>query len=163
MKKTIVILTAGCALIATLAHHYAKPVMAQVRAAITQNIDERGRNPYLQQSACSQDSIECTITFPAVPANTRLVVEHVNVIVNSATPLAAVYIYQPEYAMSPLLTLQGKDGSGNNIYVANQPFLTYYSAGQTPIASVDAQFAQSGGYYVGAVITLTGYLVNLNN
>jgi hypothetical protein len=46
MKNKLITLAATAALLAVLGHFYAKPLMAQVRAALTQNIDEPGRNPY---------------------------------------------------------------------------------------------------------------------
>jgi hypothetical protein len=161
MKKTILALAVGCVLIATLGHHYAKPVMAQVRAALTQNIDERGRNPYSQELSCfSNTSGACSVSFPNVPANMRLVVEHINVSVSTTTPIEAVEIIGSNVVNAPLLTLQGKDFAGKNLYIANQPLLFYFSAGEAP--AVEAYVLPGNSIYVAADITLTGYLVNLN-
>jgi hypothetical protein len=59
-----------------------------------------------------------------------------------------------------LLGLQGQDPAGNNIYVANQPFLMYYEAGQTPSVSMFSKAA--GSQFMSGQVTLTGYLVNLS-
>jgi hypothetical protein len=162
MKKTILVLVGGCALIAILGHFYAKPVMAQVRAALTQNIDERGRNPYIQQLSCfTNSSGACSVSFPTVPANMRLVVEHVNVVVDTATPVENVEILGSNIVETLLLPLQGKDYAGHNLYIANQPLLFYFSSGEAPGAEI--YVLPGNSIYLSAEVTLTGYLVNLNN
>ncbi|MBV9158654.1 MAG: hypothetical protein JO097_20510 [Acidobacteriaceae bacterium] len=142
-------------------HFFAKPLMAAV-AALTKNIDERGRNPYYQQVVCYNASGNtCYAFFPAVPAGMRLVVEHINMSIDTATAFSAADIAgNGGIIEQPLLTVQGQDSSGHNIYVANQPFLMYYEAGQTPEVSI---FSQAGGSaFMSGQATLTGYLVNLN-
>jgi len=57
---------------------------AQVRPAYVKNVDEPGRVPYQQMvgfSAYTCDPAHCIISFNAVPAGKRLVVEHVTMLV----------------------------------------------------------------------------------
>jgi hypothetical protein len=62
--------------------------MAAVQAILIQNRDERGRNPYMQTLSCYSASVaQCNSFFPAVPAGKRLVIEHVNVSVDTPMPL----------------------------------------------------------------------------
>ena len=161
MKNKFFTLAGALMLFAVLGHFYAKPLLAQVRAALIKNIDERGRNPYLQFLPCySQTTNSCTAFFPAVPVGMRLVVEHVSMSIDTPTPLSNVDIYGNGAQASPLLTVQGQDPSGNSIYIANQPLLTYYEAGQTPSIAV---FAKTGPFvFVSGSVELTGYLVNLS-
>jgi len=54
------------------------PTIAQaVKAAVVKNVDEPGRSPYHASGSCVVGTL-CTITFPAVPANKRLVVQYVS-------------------------------------------------------------------------------------
>jgi hypothetical protein len=162
MKSKFLTFAASLALLGIAGHFFEKPLMAAV-SALTKNIDERGRNPYIQSVNCfTSTQNSCTVFFPAVPAGMRLVVEHVNMSVDTPTPLANVDISgNGPIIENPFLQVQGNDPAGNTIYIANQPFLTYYEAGQTPAISI---FAKAGGFqFISSGITLTGYLVNLNN
>jgi hypothetical protein len=160
MKHRLLTFAGVLALLAVMGKFYAEPLMAQVRAALVKNVDERGRNPYTAFLPCySANTNSCTAFFPAVPANMELVVEHISMSVDTPTALANVDFYGNGAQASPLLTVQGKDASGNTIYIGNQPLLAYFSAGQTPSVAV---FANAGSFeFVSGSVTLTGYLVNL--
>ena len=45
MKNKLLTFAGALALLAVLGHFYGKPLVAQVRAALIQNVDEPGRNP----------------------------------------------------------------------------------------------------------------------
>src|ERR1022692_2551234 len=133
MKNRLLTLAGTLALLAVLGKFYAVPVLAQVRAALVKNIDERGRNPYIQHLGCfSNGTQSCTAFFPTVPANKRLVIEHVDGTVQ--TPDTLFYV---SFAGNSAITqfaffpLQSTDPSNFKTYVASQPFLTYAEAGQT--------------------------------
>jgi hypothetical protein len=160
MKNRLLTFAGVLALLAVMGKFYAVPLLAQVRAAIVQNLDERGRNPYTALLPCySASTNSCTAFFPAVPANTELVIEHISMSVDTPTALSNVDFYGNAAQASPLLTLQGADSAGNSIYIANQPLLAYFSAGQTPSIAV---FAKSAAFeFVSGSVTLTGYTVNL--
>jgi hypothetical protein len=161
VKKTIVILTVCCAFIATLAHHYARPVMAQVRAALIQNIDEPGRSPFTLQIVCPSigtNFCEGTSTT-AVPANKRFVVKNMNGSVlflgSASVASAAVDINGTNYYLQPQYV--GVSFSEYS-YTINMPVEAYLEAGQT--ASV--YFAGSNTTYPpSGNLTLTGYLIDL--
>jgi hypothetical protein len=162
MKSKFLTFAASVALLGIAGHFFEKPLMAAV-SALTKNIDERGRNPYIQSVVCYNASANnCSAFFPAVPAGMRLVVEHVNMSIDTPTALSSVDLSGNQSIIEYLfLQLAGTDQVGNSIYIANQPMLTYYEAGQTPIISA---FTHSGGFeFVSGGVTLTGYLVNLNN
>ncbi len=159
MKNKVLSFAASLALLAVAGHFYAKPLLAAV-AALVKNVDERGRNPYAQQVTCYiVNSNQCSAIFPAVPANMRLVVEHVNISVDTPTPLVGVDLGMGGMILYPLMTLQGQDPAGNSVYIANQPLLMYAEAGTTPAVTINTR---TGGFeFISSSITLTGYLVNL--
>jgi hypothetical protein len=161
MKNRLLTFAGALALTGVLGHFYAVPLMAQVRAALVKNLDERGRNPYMQTLACYSSTLsQCQVFFPVVPPNKRLVIEHVNASVDSPTALSVVDFSGNGTIQHVLMQLQGQDSAGNNIYVANQPFLTYFEAGQQPSYAV---FAKTGAFqFVSAGMTITGYLVDLS-
>jgi hypothetical protein len=79
MKNKLLTFAGALALLATLGHFYAKPLLAQVRAALVQNVDDPGRIPYQGVRACFfQSNNFCTVNFPPVPAGKRLVITHVS-------------------------------------------------------------------------------------
>jgi hypothetical protein len=128
---------------------------------INQDVDSPGRSPYYQTEACYNASEnQCSALFPAVPANTRLVVQYINSSVDTPTALISAEFDVGGTIFMPILhTLQGNDSGGNKIYVASQPMLYYWEAGQQPYLVMNAQ---AGGFqFMSGQVTLTGYLVNL--
>jgi hypothetical protein len=161
MKNRLLSFAGALALLAVLGHYYAKPLMAQVRATVVKNVDERGRNPYLQSLACySSTTNQCAVFFPAVPAGMTLVIEHISVSADTPTPLQSVDIYGNGIIQSIYMPLQGTDSQGNSIYTSSQPYLSYYTAGQTPSAAINTKSA--GFEFISGSVTFTGYLVNLS-
>jgi hypothetical protein len=161
MKKTILVLAVGCALIATLGHHYAKPVMAQVRAALVQNIDEPGRAPLTLLLECNAvGSYYCDGTSStAVPANKRFVVQYVN---------GGAYFYGSGAFLSGtvgngelnILNLESHlvgTSSGFSTYTISMPVVAYFEAGQTPAITMTGTTSTNPSGYV----FLTGYLIDL--
>jgi len=79
-------MVAGLAALTAVGSYTAKPLLAQIKAALVENIDEPGRNPYSSTVAvnpgkCGVSSTGCVLFFVAVPAGKRLVVT--NIIGNS--------------------------------------------------------------------------------
>jgi hypothetical protein len=162
MKSKFLTFAASLAMLGLAGHFFEKPLLAAV-SALVKNIDERGRNPYIQSITCFTATLNnCTAFFPPVPAGMRLVVEHINISVDTPTALSNVDLSGNASIIEyPFLQQQGTDLGGNMIYIANQLMLTYYEAGQTPEISI---FTKAGGFqFISSGITLTGYLVNLNN
>jgi hypothetical protein len=160
MKSRLLSLAGALALAAVVGRFYAVPAIAQVRAAVVKNLDEKGRNPYYQTQTCySSNTNQCTVTFPAVPANKRLVVEFIASSVDTPTALQTVEFAANGNFIPILHTQQGSDPFGNKIYVANQPMLYYYEPGQIPYLAMNATAA--GFEFMSGQVTLTGYLVDL--
>ena len=128
---------------------------------ITQDMDSPGRNPYYQTVPCySASSNQCQALFPAVPANMRLVVQYINSSIDTPTPFISGEFDVNGTIFLPILhTLQGNDSAGNKIYIASQPMLYYFEAGQQPYF---VENAQTGVFmFMSGSVTLTGYLVKL--
>jgi hypothetical protein len=160
MKNKLITLAGALALAAALGKFYAVPVLAQVRSALVKNVDERGRSPYGQTAACNTTgSTVCAAIFPAIPANKRVVIEHVNGYVRTPGNLLFLAVLDGNNPLVHYIffQVQGTDQSNNSIYIANQPTLTYFEAGQTPnfVVNINSAAAISGQ------LTITGYLVDL--
>jgi hypothetical protein len=160
MKNRLFTFAGALVLLAVLGKFYAVPVLAQVRSALVKNIDERGRIPYTLTVFCSSNgSTQCSAFFPAVPANKRLVIEHVNGSIDTPTNLSVVDFSGNGTFQNIFFQFQGLDLANNNNYISNQPFLTYFEAGQTPVYTVVVHFGAP--VFISAQVTITGYLVDL--
>src|SRR5262245_28788450 len=69
MKNSMFTLAVVLAVLAVLGRFYAEPVIAQVRAALVQNVDEPGRNPFAVASSSQNFGLF------TVPAGKRYVIE----------------------------------------------------------------------------------------
>jgi hypothetical protein len=161
MKNKLFTLAGALTLFAVLGHFYAKPLLAQVRAALVKNLDERGRNPYTGRSNCVPiQGGGCEIVFPPVPAGMRLVVEHVDISLEADSTIEQSQMTGGSGVYFPVfqIVVAGQFGAFTKS-VANQVILAYYEAGESPrIDSYDS----SGTSTIGGQGTLSGYLVNLS-
>ena len=166
MKNRLMQLAAGLALIAVLGKFYAVPLIAQVRAAVVKNIDERGRVPYMVQAHC--DGLgggitnQCAASFPAVPGNRRFVVEYTNGnLVVTHTQFSGAFLEVPSVGPSFIFLASHFEltNGDNDLYSVSMPVVLYYEAGQIPVAHIHA-FPLGNNQAVGSV-TLSGYLVDL--
>jgi hypothetical protein len=92
MARKLWTVTAALALLAVVGKFYAKPVLAQVRAALVQNVDEPGRNTFgLAKSNFTLNPYFASFT---VPAGQRYIVEQYSATcdVVSTTSLSQVEI-----------------------------------------------------------------------
>lgn len=117
--------------------------------------------PYFQTITCySQTTNQCEALFPAVPAKKILVVEFIASSVATPTPLSDAEFFDTNHVafISILHTLQSTDTTGNKVYVASQPMLYFFTAGETPYFVMNAQ---AGGFeFMSGSVTLTGYLID---
>lgn len=123
------------------------------------NIDEKGRNPYMQgafANCVSGTSAFCDMTFPAVPANKRLVIEHVsaNVGANTGTGVNGTFLLVGGVVFS----LPARAGATPTLLGVNEPVIAYCEAGQSFTYRV-VWNAVTGTGAVSSVVS--GYLVDL--
>jgi hypothetical protein len=153
----------------------AERAVAQVRAALVKNIDEPGRMPYQRIETflptapeCLNPTI-CTLSFAAVPAGKRLVVEQMSMLLFVSTGgkptflafgdgfnpnVSNVEILEPDFTLSPV------GASGADSWSINRSVRVYYGAGEIPRLKVRASddFAP---FFSNA--TLHGYLIDAAN
>jgi hypothetical protein len=163
MKNKLLMGAAALALLGTLGHFSAKPLLAQIRAALVKNIDERGRTPYMVQVTCGTPGVaaQCESDFPVVPANKRFVVEYVNGSLSAGqNNFQGAFLNVPSAGLNQFRLLAHFDGNINtrDLYTISMPVVFYYEPGQAP--SVVLVAVTSPGVLFGT-ITLSGYLVDL--
>jgi hypothetical protein len=90
MKNKLLTFAGALALLAVLGHFYAKPLLAQVRAALVQNVDEPGRNPI----PLGYQAVTSSGANFSVPAGKRYVIEAfaANCFLDNASSLTAVRV-----------------------------------------------------------------------
>ena len=162
MKNKLLIAAIFVTTFAVLLHRFEKPVMAQVRAALVKNIDERGRSPYSLGFYCvplpGSNFCQGAAASP-VPANKRFVVEYLNGNFGiDGAPTGGSFLggLTNSLALDPHLI---QSSFGFYSYVVNMPVVAYYEPGQTP----SIQFLSTlGGAIPSGAITLNGYLVDLS-
>jgi len=156
MKNRLFTLAGALALIAVLGKFYAVPALAQVRAALVKNIDEKGRIPYQAIATCPTPvaGISCAAAFPAVPVNRRLVIQHINAEFNKVAgfePTAAIsFIGDDNLNRRFVIPTFARVGTTN--YGINSPLLAYVEAGRVVSLEAFGSISQA---------QLTGYLVDL--
>jgi hypothetical protein len=161
MKNKLLMGAAALALLGALGHFGAKPLLAQIRAALVKNIDERGRVPYMVQATCSVNGFECLASFPAVPANKRFVIEYVNAQVQvPPSAMAETFLHIPSLPTGVVFTthLVEQDQAFGSLYSVSTPVVLYGEAGEVLICGTRL-FTASGGMV--GFFTLSGYLVDL--
>jgi hypothetical protein len=145
-------LAGALAIMSVLGHYFAKPVLAQVRAALISNIDEPGRIPYTAALSSTSTTSTGGVYFPApaVPANRRLVITSVSGILatqdTSSTGILEFFAnLQDVRGMVPVGT--------TNIF--SQTTQIYFNAGEAP-----AVFTNKPPQSAGSEVILSGYLLD---
>lgn len=75
MKSKLLTIAAGLLLLAVVGKFYAPPVLAQVRAALVQDVDQPARAPF--QVTVNADIKNFTFTSVPIPSGKRLVIDYV--------------------------------------------------------------------------------------
>jgi len=161
MKNRLSQMAAGLALLAVLGRFYAVPLIAQVRAAIVKNIDEKGRNPYQETAlgTCQAGQNRfCSVNFSAIPVGKRLVIEHVSALVNVFSPgVTAQRAILTANSPGNYMAMQS-DAFGATL---NAPVLLYGEPLFTPpILTISLNGLSNGSE--GVLATISGYLVDLS-
>lgn len=73
MKSKLLTIAAGLLLLAVVGKFYAPPVLAQVRAALVQDVDQPARAPF--QVTVNADIKNFTFTSVPIPSGKRLVID----------------------------------------------------------------------------------------
>ena len=148
-------------------------VVAQIRAALVKNTDERGRMPYRDVRefgtyTCYSANM-CIVAFNPVPAGKRLVLEHVSMMVAAVSGARPRFlalgdcislnscneqILSPDFVQVPF-------SSEFAFWVIDRPVHAYYEPGSTPKLKFSVNGDGMGG--AGHNATLHGYLIDATN
>jgi hypothetical protein len=177
MKNKLLTFAGAMALAASLGTYYAKPLLAQVRAAVEKNIDEPARVPYQAQISCSglAQCIEPTgfpfVSLRAVPVHSRLVIEQISMLIQtngtfSGLELGTFNTLSLESQTSPVMapfTFLGFN-SGPLGYLVNQSVKYYFEAGTSPSIELAGIVGPSSGapFSLSMQGMATGYVVDLS-
>ena len=164
---------AVCVCAATL--FQATEALAQVRPAVTKNVDEPGRSPFqhfifVAKGGPGCGSNYCIVTLPPVPAGKRLVITGISGVIQlepganvenlalfqggAGSPRFTVPLVQAQYYTCTLC------GPIPRRFVFNESLTLYVEAGQAPFVN----FHVAGGSLADAwpnEILVTGYFVDL--
>jgi hypothetical protein len=164
MKKfTTQILTATgfVILMATVGLWSAPRLMAAIKAALVQNIDEPGRNPYQETvtliDGCPGAPAQCLLDFAAVPAGKRLVVKSISTFVSFSSGTQEQFVELYSVQSRQINQIFAVQFNGPNTYSVHENILAFYEVGSQPRVEVNTSTSTSGA----TIATLTGYFINL--
>jgi len=158
--KNQILLAAGFAVLAGVISGItaAPAIAAAIKAALIKNVDESGRVPYYKKLSCSSPINICIASAPAVPANMRLVIEHVGAHIQTDIGFRvesfSMQAVNDERALAhaDFNTTSGLQDISN----VNAAVLAYFEPGEIPSVGVAAP-----GGRIGMVTVISGYLVDL--
>jgi hypothetical protein len=165
--KNYVWMAAGLAALALMSAFTAKPLLAQIRAAFVENVDEPGRSPYsstilVDANSCSVST--CALHFVPVPAGKRLIATNVTGRINVVTP--GIVFHLPLFGVGgqssavdiPTVLMAGLTDTGSNMLAVNATILAFFDAGVQPEIDLYATMPIPAAGFPEAM-TLSGYLV----
>jgi hypothetical protein len=164
VKHRLLTFAGALALLAVLGKFYAVPAIAQaVRAAVVKNIDERGRTPYQTILLCNGLNSCVSAAGIAVPAHSRLVIEHVSGFAQFPESQQINGILLTSSASrSYIVATFLEDYGGLYNYGFDQPHLFYVEAGDAPVLQLFVSGAPVNGHYAEAQCQISGYIVDLS-
>src|SRR5262245_25873570 len=166
MKSRLFAMAGALMLLMLLGRFFAKPLLAQVRAALVQSVDEPGRNPYQETKSveCVTGLSFCEFDFSPVPAGKRLVVTNLSgysAKKSEPSPLGLLIVYDNvknkeilDVFFAGVKTLQS---NGFTFFAHNQEIRAYYEPNEAPhirVVAGDDSFAS-------IKFSISGYYVNL--
>jgi len=105
MKNKLLTLAAALLLLAVVGKFYAQPVMAQVRAALVQDVDQPARAPF--QATVPININNFNYTSVPIPAGKRLVIDYVSM--SGAAQTSGSYV-------QPIIILSSSVAGSNALY-----------------------------------------------
>ena len=164
MKHRLLTFAGALALLAVLGKFYAVPAIAQaVRAAVVKNIDERGRTPYQTILLCNGLNSCVSAAGIAVPAHSRLVIEHVSGFAQfpESQQINGILLLSSA-SRSYIVATYLEDYGGYYNYGFDQPHLFYVEAGDAPVLQLAVSGAPTAGQFAEVQCQISGYIVDLS-
>ena len=159
MKNRLLTFAGALALLAVLGKFYAPPLMAQVRAALVQDVDQPARAPF--QLTVPVNINNFNFTPVTIPTGQRLVIDYVSM--SGAAQTAGSYV-QPIVILSSSVA----GGSSNLYYIAPEQSGTvpgqYYHTEKATIyadsLSVSPAFAGFTPSFMSFNVVISGHLIS---
>ena len=160
MKNRLLTFAGALALLAVLGKFYAPPLMAQVRAAMVQDVDQPARAPF--QVTVPINITNFTYTPVVIPAGKRLVVDYISMSGAAQTAgadIQPIIIFSSSVAGNPsCLYYIGPQQSGTT------PGQYYHTEKTTIFAdslSVSPAFAGFAPTFMAFNVVISGHLVSI--
>ena len=160
MKNRLLTFAGALALLAVLGKFYAPPLMAQVRAALVQDVDQPARAPF--QATVTVNANNFTNTAVSIPSGKRLVIDYVSL--SGAAGTTGAYI-------QPIVILNSSvaGGPASSFYIAPQQSTVapgqFYKSEQTTIyadtLSVGPAFAGYTPSFLVFNVVISGHLISV--
>ena len=168
MKNKLLTLAGALVLLVVMGRFYAQPLLAQVRAALVESIDEPGRQPYQQTVLFNQTDTTCNfgafcdVQFNPVPAGFRLVITHASAFFGIAVGGAGQHVSLAidDNSFGTTLLLPAPTFVGFNEYIASSPVSFFVDAGHTPYLLISGNQVRHDGS-ITAQATIVGHLVSV--
>jgi len=169
--RNYVWMAAGVSALSLVVAFTAKPLLAQIRASLMQNVDEPGRTPYMSFASSTGCALKdaCIARFAPIPMGKRLVATNITGTVQVQTPgllrgadlvfhrLMAIQIY----SIPTLLQTGVFNGGSTNIVGINAPLGLYIDGPDQPTLNVVTSSVLSTDFgSLGLSVALSGYLVD---
>ena len=178
--KNYILMAAGLASLSVMGTYTAKPLLAQIKAAFVQNVNEPGLNPYqfyvsfkqgftFPQGVGTCAGAQCNFVLPPVPTGKRLVITNItgNIFVDTPGITQPVLLFGggvtfeiPTLPAGSYLAINSNQLS--NMIGINAPILAYFDPGMKPTIAIlaTALISDSQGLTTGSIV-LSGYYVNI--
>jgi hypothetical protein len=175
MKNKLLTFAGALALLATLGHFYANPLLAQVRAALVSDVDNPARG-FVQLRFVAPGSGGVGFYYDPqylVPAGKRLVIDTISAMslqTNKSQPMHGLWLLEgPDAAScnsravfySPVvimpLTYQGNDNNGDYVYGGLAHVQSFADSGHCVAMRIDTNIAVS--IFDSYQVTVSGHLV----
>jgi hypothetical protein len=162
--KNYVWMAAGISALGVICAFTAKPLLAQIRAALVQNVDEPGRTPYLSYvNPIDCSGTTCHFLFAPIPAGKRLVATNITGRVLLQTPgilsFVTIYFSGVEPLDIPSFLETGVVDGNNQIGINATTGLFVDGPDQPQLLLANTTGFNSSG----TTIALSGYLVDCSS
>ncbi len=171
LLRRLVVVASILLIVASIVTITRSDVVAQIRAALVKNVDQPGRTPYQQSVEFDPASGSFTrfylVTFPAVPAGKRLVVEHVSAMIGVTAGGQPDFLAFGDFytlntnniaLVNPVWT--SKSTAVGPYWMADRDVLVYYEPGVTPKIKIGSSTDFS---HANSILNVHGYLIDSTN
>jgi hypothetical protein len=179
--KNYILMATGLAALSAMGTYTAKPLLAQIKAAFVQNVNEPGLNPYqfyvsfkqgftFPQGVGTCTGAQCDFVLPPVPTGKRLVITNItgNIFVDTPGVTQPIVLFGGGVTFEIPTVLQAgtyqaiNSNQPSNMIGISAPILAYFDPGMKPTIAIlaTALISDGQGLTTGSIV-LSGYYVNI--